>query len=123
LQDLSSKDRTNHNPRVHTLPETNHKSDNPKYGLSNFGQVGPLVVFVLAFIMLGVYWIILSPIVDETILVHNNFDPTVVPLSQDRANAISLLSTSFDLYLVFVVIILVIWLLLQSLREREGGVY
>jgi len=73
--------------------------------------------------MLGVYWIILSPIVDQSILIHNNFDPTVVPLSQDRANAISLLSNAFDVYLIFVVVILVIWLLLQSLREREGGVY
>lgn len=91
--------------------------------ISDYGQLGPVVIFVLGFIMIAVYWIILSPIVDMIIKIHNNFDPTIVPYSQERADAIFTLSTAYKGYLVFAVLVLVVWLLIQALREREGRVY
>lgn len=88
------------------------------------GQVGPIVIFVLAFVMLAVYWIILSPLVDQVIDIHNAQTPAIgLVQTQERADAIHILQLAFAAFVVFVPIVLFLWLILQSLRHREGMVY
>jgi hypothetical protein len=86
-------------------------------------QVGPIVVFVLAFIMLAVYWIIMSPMVDQLIDVNNAQTSLGIVMSQERSDAINVIRLFFAAFVVFTPIVLAIWLILQSLRNSAGRVY
>ena len=94
-----------------------------RHRLGDIGQVGPIVIFVLGFVMLGVYWIMLSPLVDQSIDIENNYPVLGMVSTQERSDAIFTLATAFNAFIVFAVVVLVVWLILQSLREREGGVW
>lgn len=89
---------------------------------NNGAQVGPIVVFVLAFIMLIVYWIIVSPLVDQLIDTFNQQSSLGIVLSQERSDAMSVLRLAFAAFVVFTPIVLILWLILQSLRESAGRV-
>lgn len=73
--------------------------------------------------MLAVYWIILSPLIDQSIDIHNSLASSDIVSTQERSDAVNILHVSYNAFPIFALIVLVIWLLLQSLREREGGVF
>ena len=51
--------------------------------------------------MLAVYWIILSPMVDKIIDLHNSQGALGLAVTQERADAISTLQLAFAAFVVF----------------------
>lgn len=73
--------------------------------------------------MLAVYWIIVSPMVDQLINVSNQQAGLGIVMSQERSDAINVIRLFFAAFVVFTPLILAMWLILQSLRNSAGQVY
>ncbi len=90
---------------------------------SESGQLGPIFIFFMGVVLIGFYYVILSPLMYDFTEVHQDMqDSGTYPIPTDKIEAMIMLQFAWKAIPVVSLLILFVWLISKSLRENSGEV-
>lgn len=85
------------------------------------GQIGPIFIFAMGIVLIGFYYTILSPVLYDFTEYHNDMhDSGDWAIPQAKIDALTLLQYAWKALPILLIIILIIWVIMASLRENTG---
>jgi hypothetical protein len=86
------------------------------------GQLAGLFVFFVVVIIIGLYYVLLSPLMYQFTEIQNDMIDGGMVASQEKLQTMVLLQAAWKFIPIICLLFIFLWLIMNSLRENSGNV-
>jgi hypothetical protein len=86
------------------------------------GQLAGLFVFVVVIAIIGLYYILLSPLMYQFTEIQNDMISSGMVASEEKLQTMVLLQAAWKFVPIICMLFIFIWLIMNALRENSGSI-
>jgi hypothetical protein len=86
------------------------------------GQLAGLFVFIVVIVIIGLYYILLSPLMYQFTEIQNDMIDGGMVASQEKLQTMVLLQAAWKFVPIICMLFIFMWLIMNALRENSGSI-